>query len=341
MHYWQRNAAAAPLYYLGLERLYRWRTRRRLRVLLLHHVCPDWRIPSESRLNITPEALERLALLLRRDYQVLSLSEALDHLDARRELPPYAVVVTFDDGYDSFYDHAWPVLAAHDIPATVFLVPSLVGTSGYLTWDQCLELTADPRVSFGSHTLTHDPLSLLSDEEQSAALSSSREEIRRRIPNGVNVCAYPFGDFDERARRAVASQGYRAGLACGLAVTPPTPDRYAIPRLMVDSGSPALLAVRVSGVDRALWRLVRPTTEAVPSVRQDPPKRRAWEAAPGRPAGRPSAASPPPVTVTRVQPAPGHAGSAAERLERVLVEAVEDCEEVKDGGIVTGWLPTG
>ena len=36
-------------------------------------------------------------------------------------VPPYVVVVTFDDGFESVYEHAWPVLREFRIPATIFV----------------------------------------------------------------------------------------------------------------------------------------------------------------------------------------------------------------------------
>ena len=43
-------------------------------------------------------------------------------LAAKQPVPPKTFVVTFDDGYDSVYRNAWPILKELSVPATVFLV---------------------------------------------------------------------------------------------------------------------------------------------------------------------------------------------------------------------------
>ena len=50
-------------------------------------------------------------------------------VDVLMALPPgtEAVAITFDDGYDNFATHAWPVLRDHALPVTVFVVSHLVG----------------------------------------------------------------------------------------------------------------------------------------------------------------------------------------------------------------------
>ncbi|MDP2645972.1 MAG: polysaccharide deacetylase family protein, partial [Desulfobacterales bacterium] len=50
--------------------------------------------------------------------------------------PKNAVAITFDDGFKSFYDLAWPLLRAYDIPASIFVVPDLVEKNLWLWPDR-------------------------------------------------------------------------------------------------------------------------------------------------------------------------------------------------------------
>ncbi len=67
-------------------------------------------------------------------------------------------VLTFDDGDLSVYAIAYPLLRRFGIKATFFIVPSLVGEVGYISWDQLREMSAyvdplrDRLFTFGSHT---------------------------------------------------------------------------------------------------------------------------------------------------------------------------------------------
>jgi peptidoglycan/xylan/chitin deacetylase (PgdA/CDA1 family) len=56
-------------------------------------------------------------------YQVLTVGDVLDVVKSRKtkNLPPRAVLVTFDDGYYDFEEQAWPLLKRYKIPATLFV----------------------------------------------------------------------------------------------------------------------------------------------------------------------------------------------------------------------------
>src|SRR5262245_3480722 len=54
-------------------------------------------------------------------YHVLSMPDLLSALGEGRPLPPFSVLITFDDAYRSFEDLAWPVLKRHRLPVTLFV----------------------------------------------------------------------------------------------------------------------------------------------------------------------------------------------------------------------------
>src|SRR5207248_6316518 len=67
-------------------------------------------------------------------YDVVSLGEFVARASARTSLRSVATV-TFDDGYAGVFEHAVPILAALDIPATVFVVAEAVGDPAGFWWD--------------------------------------------------------------------------------------------------------------------------------------------------------------------------------------------------------------
>jgi peptidoglycan/xylan/chitin deacetylase (PgdA/CDA1 family) len=75
-------------------------------------------------LSATPEAFDEQMRLVAAEYEPLSVDALLDVRAGRRALPERAVVVTFDDGYLDFGEHAWPALRRHGVPATLFVPTS-------------------------------------------------------------------------------------------------------------------------------------------------------------------------------------------------------------------------
>ena len=106
---------------LGLFHLAHLMTRKKLLILCYH----GFELDDESKFRPSvfmkrTTFAQRLALLKRHRFQVLSLTEGLDRL-SRGRLPPRAVCITIDDGFRSVAEIGAPQLAAHDFPATLYL----------------------------------------------------------------------------------------------------------------------------------------------------------------------------------------------------------------------------
>lgn len=107
----------------------------------------------------------RAQLDLLREHRVVALDVALDELAAGNDSPK--VVLTFDDGFADVYTTAWPLLAEHRLPFTLYLATAYVGGDMHwegstatapgpaLTWQQLQELAASPLCTIGNHTHTH------------------------------------------------------------------------------------------------------------------------------------------------------------------------------------------
>jgi peptidoglycan/xylan/chitin deacetylase (PgdA/CDA1 family) len=82
---------------------------------------------------------ERQCEHLRRYYRPVSMRTVAASFQQGAALPQNAVVVTVDDGCGDFYTHAYPVLKAFGIPATVFLVTDYLDGRGWLWWHRVEE----------------------------------------------------------------------------------------------------------------------------------------------------------------------------------------------------------
>jgi peptidoglycan/xylan/chitin deacetylase (PgdA/CDA1 family) len=96
-----------------------------LRVLTYHRVdspaARPWLDP--NLISATPEAFEEQMQYISTHYQVVAIADVISVLESGdyKKLPARAVVVTFDDAYFDFAEHAWPTLKRYGIPATLFV----------------------------------------------------------------------------------------------------------------------------------------------------------------------------------------------------------------------------
>jgi peptidoglycan/xylan/chitin deacetylase (PgdA/CDA1 family) len=133
------SRASLRLLYRGgaFEVLHRARPRR-LTVLAYHRIIDDRSDGFEGlveNVSATPEAFEAQLDLLRRWFSVVSLEHLLAWLQGRAELPDYAALITFDDGYRDNFDYGLPILRQHGLPAVLFLATACVGSSQPFLWD--------------------------------------------------------------------------------------------------------------------------------------------------------------------------------------------------------------
>jgi peptidoglycan/xylan/chitin deacetylase (PgdA/CDA1 family) len=157
-------------------------------------------------------------------FDVLSMDQARASLFEGRPLKRHAVVITVDDGYEDFAEHAWPALQAHGYPAMVYLVHDLIGRhSAWQTYRpepaRLMDAATVRRLHqqgchFGSHTLTHPRLSRVSPAQQRAEIVDSKRGLEDLLGAAVPDFCYPYGDYSERARDLVQEAGYTSATTC-------------------------------------------------------------------------------------------------------------------------------
>jgi peptidoglycan/xylan/chitin deacetylase (PgdA/CDA1 family) len=105
-------------------------------VLMYHRIANPDDAPSlyPGLISATPAEFEGQMVALREKHRVISSPELLEALAHGRALPPRAVLLTFDDAYRDFLDHAWPILKRLDLPATMFVATGFPDAQNVEFW---------------------------------------------------------------------------------------------------------------------------------------------------------------------------------------------------------------
>lgn len=113
-------------------------------ILTYHRILPaqsPLRQTEQPGMIATPEALDmHLSLLKWLGAEFVALDTWLGTQRQNRAQPRLAVAVTFDDGWQDNYEHAFPVLQKHNVPATIFLVTRRIDTPWQFWPEQVLDL---------------------------------------------------------------------------------------------------------------------------------------------------------------------------------------------------------
>lgn len=189
-------------------------------ILAYHRVHPQ---RSDKTPTISPGAFEKQMAILAQDWKPVPLSAVVDSLSGGAPLPPQAVAITFDDGTEDNFTHAFPILQQYKIPATIFMITGRIGKSGYL-YPNHMELMARSSVTFGSHGIDHEYLPSLAV----TGLEQTLRESRRTLQNlgyPTDYMSFPGGGYTAHVVNAVRAAGYKGACTTnrGFQRFPPSP----------------------------------------------------------------------------------------------------------------------
>jgi len=177
--------------------------------ILMYHVIAD--PPADApypQLYVSERDFAgQIRWLARHGYRAVTQRQVWNHWHRRGPLPPKPVVISFDDGYRSVAEAAWPHLQRRSWPAVLNLTVKNLHVSGGLSQYNVRRLLADGW-ELASHTLTHPDLPSLDARALTHEVSRSRVVFRAKFGVPVDFFCYPAGRYDARVIRAVRRAGY-------------------------------------------------------------------------------------------------------------------------------------
>ncbi len=188
-------------------------------ILLYHHITDEafsggneisLISPYDFRMHMTAIKVNFTPISLRRYYQYVTCT------DGSVTLPDNPIIVTFDDGYLSNYEIAYPILKELEIPATIFVVTDTVGAMAgdgkvnysHFTWEQAKEMERSGLVEIQSHTASHARLASLPQEQLVLQLRKSKYMIEKNLGHPCDMIAFPYGSYTESVVNASKAAGY-------------------------------------------------------------------------------------------------------------------------------------
>jgi peptidoglycan/xylan/chitin deacetylase (PgdA/CDA1 family) len=183
-------------------------------LILMYHNITNLPRSKAGDYDRTIEDFENdLKYLKNNHYTVIGLDDLLKIQKGKLKVDKEArlAVITFDDGYQTAYTRAYPLLKKYDMKATFFIITSFVGTSGRLTWKQISQMSEyqnhdrEHPFSIGSHTVDHRSLAYDAYPAGTFAthddylrflnmeLNQSRKALLSHIDQSVLFLSLPYG----------------------------------------------------------------------------------------------------------------------------------------------------
>ena len=167
-------------------------------------------IPDET---VEPSVFSgEISALADHGYHAISQLQLYDALFHGGSLPSKPVLLSVDDGYVDDVKQILPVLRAHRMVATFYIITGRFHEPGFLNQTEVRRLDA-AGMDIGAHTRTHVPLNAIPTGQMKNEIIGSRDDLQRVLGHPVQWFAYPFGAFST----AVVDEVRRAGFV--LAVT--------------------------------------------------------------------------------------------------------------------------
>jgi peptidoglycan/xylan/chitin deacetylase (PgdA/CDA1 family) len=237
--------------------------------------------------EITPALFEQqMQELKNKGIAVIPMQDFLAWRRGEKAIPAKSAIITFDDGWKSQYEVAWPILKKFNYPVTLFIYtegirPGHFSGGESMSWEMLAEMR-DAGADIQGHTATHSDLrkpydkvakKKLSPEEYEQWLdkevAGSKQMIEQKLGVKVNCFAVPYGFHNDHIRDVVIKAGYEALFTVyGQPITMHTP-LSSVGRYLMENNKPKTFTDAVASI--ATTAVGPSVSEVAPSSLQTQP----------------------------------------------------------------------
>lgn len=194
-------------------------------VLMYHRVTDGKPAGTRHDIYVTQIEFERqLAYLKRTGCTTITFTDVKAIEEGTRIIPKRPVILTFDDGYEDNYVHAFPLLKKYSFSAVIFLIGNpAIRTNAWdaangepearLMSDAQIKEMAAHGIEFGAHSLNHKKLTEIPLNDAKHEIEHSKSAIEKRLGSPIISFAYPYGKLNEELKGIVKGAGFHFGIA--------------------------------------------------------------------------------------------------------------------------------
>ena len=203
-----------------------------LPVLMYHYFYDDINGETALNSNFMPISSfeKQLNYLNENNYYYPTWDEVADFVDGKIDLPDKSVVLTMDDGDESVFNLALPLLEKYEVTATAFIITSIIDENELKKYaDSIIDLESHTDdMHRGGGTYGHGGIfPALSLEESTEDLKTSI----RKLGGNSGALAYPFGDCTKKTKEAAKNAGFKVAFTTSNDKVTPGMDKYELPRV--------------------------------------------------------------------------------------------------------------
>jgi len=115
------------------------------------------------------------------------------------------ILLTIDDGFQSFYDNAWLILKRKNIPFILFISTAYVGKKGYMNWEQIKEVEKSGLGIIGNHSHSHEYLVDKTNNQIIDDINWAITLFEKELGHSPEYFSYPFGEYSNDFKKILSN----------------------------------------------------------------------------------------------------------------------------------------
>lgn len=209
-----------------------------LPIIMYHHITNEKNRTGKYTVHIS-EFEKDIAYLEKNGFNTVNVSDLIDYAENNAPLPENPIMITFDDGFESFYKYAYPLLKEKQMKAVVSVIgkateqysqnPDHNVNYSNLTFGQISELSKSGLIEIQNHSYDMHLSSSSGRKGISKMKSESYNDYKNALTNDLlttqkilklncgitpTCVVYPYGAYSKETTEIIKKLGFKSTMLC-------------------------------------------------------------------------------------------------------------------------------